>query len=169
MMFPSHLLGTILLGLLLSRVKPFSPRDWMIAVGFGVAIDLDHLLQLPRYVQANGLAALHPANVGQLMAYGSSWQGFMHTPVALLVVAAASIALWSALPLVFWGLHMFQDFVIATRFVRFGSATEWAVVAALLGLVLALLWADHRRLDAPRLAFRHHAAARLGLAAFFEP
>ena len=169
MMFPSHLLGTVLLGLLLSRVRPFSPRDWFIAVGFGVIIDLDHLLQLPAYVQANALASLHPANLGVLMSYGASWQGFMHKPIALLVVAAACVALSSALPLVFWGLHMFQDFVIATRFVVFGSPMEWAIIATLAGLVLALLWADHRRLELPRVAFHHHAAARLGLAAFFRP
>ncbi|HEX2023033.1 MAG TPA: helix-turn-helix domain-containing protein [Candidatus Thermoplasmatota archaeon] len=137
MMFPSHLLATLLIGLLVSRVRPFDARDWALAVGFGVVIDLDHLLQIPAYVATHGLAALRPA---EMMAWGAGWQGFMHTPWALLVVAAATLAFWTWIPFAFWSLHMFQDFVVARHWVRYGSPTEVAITVALATVVAALAW-----------------------------
>lgn len=175
MMLPSHLLGTLLVGLLVSRLAPFRPRDWALAVGFGVVIDLDHLLQIPAYVAANGLGALQP---GEMLAWGGAWQGIMHDPTsAIWIVGGAMLIFRSVLPLLFWGLHMFQDFFIATRVVPFGSGLEWLVVAGLALAVVGLLWLDHRAAvaardarDAPApVAFHHHALARIGLAALIAP
>ena len=166
MMFPSHLLGTVLLGLLLSRIVPFQARDWVIALTFGVLIDLDHLLQIPAYIQANGLAALKP---GEMAQWGGAWQGIMHKPVALALVGFASLALWSWLPLTFWGLHMFQDFVIARHFVTFGGPLEWAIIVALAGIVGLILVLDHRFTAPAGLSLRDHAAARFGIAALLIP
>lgn len=135
-MLPSHLLATLLLGLLLSRVRPFKARDWLLALGFGVAVDLDHALQFPAYVAAHGVAALTPA---AMLQWGGAWQGFMHGPWGLALVAPAVIAFRSPLPLVFWGLHMVQDFVVARHYVRFGGPAEWAIVALLAAAVLVAL------------------------------
>lgn len=150
MMLPSHLLATVLLALLLARRRPFRAKDWLLALGFGVAIDLDHLLQIPAYVMAHGAAALTP---GEMMRWGGAWQGFLHTPWALLPVLGAAAWFRSWWPPVFWGLHMVQDFVVARHYVHFGGPVEWLVVALLAGAVgLAL---HHGRAGAP---FWAHAA-----------
>lgn len=161
MMLPSHLLATLLLGLLLARVRPFRRRDWLLALSFGVLIDLDHLLQVPAYVAAHGVAALQP---GEMLRWGGAWQGFMHDPWALSVVLGAVLAFRSALPLVFWGLHMVQDFVVARHFVHFGGGTEWAIVAGLaLAVVLALETTRQRE------GFLAHARRTFGLPAAGAP
>ena len=136
MMLPSHLLASLLLGLLLCRVRPFEARDWALALGFGVAIDLDHLLQFPSYVATHGVAALSPT---AMLQWGGAWQGFMHGPWALALVVPAMLAFRSPLPLVFWGLHMVQDFVIARHYVHFGGPVEWGIVALLLAAVVLVL------------------------------
>jgi hypothetical protein len=161
MMLPSHLLAALLLGLVISHWRRFTPKDWALALGFSVAIDLDHLLQLPVYIATHGAASL--ARPMEIVHWGEAWQGFMHTPWALILVAAGTVAWRSWVPLLFWGLHMFQDFVIATRFVVFGSPQEWVVVAALAALVAALFWYDHRRHGAREDRLHHHVARRLGL------
>lgn len=135
-MLPSHLLASLLLGLLLARFRPFEARDWLLAVGFGVAIDADHLLQFPAYVATHGTAALTPT---AMLHWGGAWQGFMHTGWALLLVLPAMLVFRSWLPLVFWGLHMVQDFVVARHYVHFGGVGEWVVVGAMAGLLVLVL------------------------------
>lgn len=164
MMFPSHLLATLLVAFAWDRVRPLGPRGWLLALAFGVAIDLDHLLQVPRYLAATGFSGLSAASA---LEYGAGWQGLMHSPWALPVVAAACLLARSPVPLAFWSLHMVQDFVIATRYVRFGSATEWLVVLALAGVVAALFALDHRAATGAgaRRPFHAHVGERIGLAA----
>lgn len=152
-MLPSHLLATLLLGLVAARLwRPFTRTQWALAVAFGVVIDLDHLVQLPAYVALHGAAGLAP---GEMLTWGSAWQGVMHTPWALLLVAPAALLFRSLVPLAFWGLHMVQDFVIARHYVRWGGPEEWLIVAALALAVGALLWLDHRRHGAGRGLVRH--------------
>lgn len=141
MMLPSHLGAALLLGLALSRFIPsWGGKEWILALGFGVVIDLDHLLNLPRFMLANPEKAF---DVQAMVTWGAHWQGFMHTPWALLVVAGAAVLFRSWVPAVFWGLHMFQDFVVATRWVVFGSPTEWAIVGALYAALALLLLGDY--------------------------
>lgn len=131
MMFPSHLLGAACLGLGIGllRGRPFSRQEWTLALAFGVLIDLDHLLAIPAYVSQVGVAAaLDPTNS---FSYGAAWQGFMHKPAALALVAPAMLLWRSAWPGVFWGLHMVQDFVIARHYVGFGSVEEFAIMGGL--------------------------------------
>lgn len=164
MMLPSHLLATLLLGLLLSRLvrRPFGARDWLLAVGFGVAIDVDHLLQVPRYVMENGWGTfLRPA---EMMAWGSQWQGFMHSAWALPLVVGATVAFRSPWPALFWGLHMVLDFVVARHYVRFGSGVEWVIVLLMAAAVGFLLHAG--RGATPLLP---HAARTFGLPPAWTP
>lgn len=161
MMLPSHLLATLLACLLVSIVRPVAPREWLLALAFGVVIDLDHLVQLPRYVASQGTAALSPA---AMLHWGAEWQGFMHTPWALAIVIPAALLFGSWFPVAFWGLHMVQDFVIAKHLVRFGSPLEWAIVAALLVAVSFLFARDHRLHGQGRVWWQH-ALARVGFLA----
>lgn len=160
MMLPSHLLATLLLCLLVSLARPVTPKGWLLAIGFGVAIDLDHLLQIPVYVATHGAGALTPA---AMLAWGGAWQGFMHTPWALALAVPASLVFASWFPLAFWGLHMAQDFVVARHYVRFGGPAEWAIDLALLALVAALFARDLRLHGAGR-PWWQHALARVGIA-----
>lgn len=141
MMLPSHLLAVVLAGLLIDRVRPLGRKGWLLALGFGVAIDVDHLLQVPAYVALHGWGALTPAS---MLAWGSAWQGVMHTPWALVPVLGAAILFRSVVPAAAWGLHMVQDFVIARHLVVFGSPTEWAIVAVLTLLVASVLHLGRR-------------------------
>lgn len=141
MMLPSHLLATLLGCALIGLVRPVAPREWALALAFGVAIDLDHLLQIPAYVASHGWQALTPATMSH---WGASWQGFFHTPWALAVVAPACLLFTSWFPLAFWGLHMVQDFVIARHFVHFGGPVEWMIVGVLAALLAVVVIRDHR-------------------------
>lgn len=158
-MIQSHLLGAVVLGLLLSHARRFAPRDWALALAFAVAIDVDHLIQVPAYVITHGVSDLTPATI---MHWGGAWQGFLHTPWALLVVLPAMFIWRSWIPLAFWGLHMFQDFVIATKFVHFGSAVELWIDVGLVAVAAALFWFDHRT-HAPARNYGRHVAATFGL------
>lgn len=161
MMFPSHLLATILVALLLSKLRPFEAKDWALALGFGVVIDLDHLLQIPRYAATHGgVASL--AQVGDVMRWGADWQGFMHGPWAALVVLVACLGFAGWVPAVFWGLHMFQDFVVARHFVAFGGGVEWVAIAGLAASVLAVLAWEHR-LQGARVPFHGYVRDRVAL------
>lgn len=162
MMVQSHVLGALLVGLVLARFARFGRREWALAFGFSVVIDLDHLLQVPAYVATHppqSLADLAPAKV---MAWGADWQGFMHTWWGLGLVIPFVLAYRSWVPAVFWGLHMFQDFVIARNYVRFGGPTEFALDLALVAACAGIFWVDHWREQAhPNLA--RHVAATFGI------
>lgn len=159
MMLPSHLLASLLVGLVLSQLRRFRPRDWFLAIGFGVAIDLDHLLQLRSFLLAHG--GLGRMDASTVVHWGGSWQGFMHTPLALVLVIPAVLIFRSVVPAAFWLLHMFQDFVIARHYVVFGSPTEWAVDVALLAGVLGLLALDRWR-HGSGAPLHLHAASLVG-------
>lgn len=159
MMFPSHLLATLLVAYVASKVVPMTGKDWILAIAFGVAIDLDHLLQIPRYAATHGgIASL--ARVGEVVRWGAEWQGFMHTPWGLVAVAAACLLFASWAPALFWGLHLFQDFVVARHFVVFGGGVEFAAMAALAAVLLALMAWEHRG-HAGRVAFPHYVRERV--------
>jgi hypothetical protein len=160
MMLPSHLLGVLAVGLLIGllRGRAFRKHEWLLAIGFGVVIDLDHVIAFPAYVAAAGAAALSPSVA---LHYGSAWQGFMHTGWALLVLAPAMLWWRSWWPAVFWGLHMVQDFVIARHYVVWGSAAEWLVVA-LLALAVWGLVAIQRALLRSRASARRGSAEAAG-------
>ena len=160
MMFPSHLLATLLGCALLALVRPVSPREWLLAVSFGVLIDLDHVLQFPAYVATHGWSAATPA---AMLEWGGAWQGFMHTPWALALVLPACFVFTSWFPLAFWGLHMVQDFVIARHLVRFGGPIEWAIDVALLAVLTMLVLRDHRA-HGGGLALGQHVWTRVAMA-----
>lgn len=158
MMLQSHVLAALLLGLVLSRWKRFTPRDWALALGFSAAIDLDHLVQMPMFLATHGTAAL--TSPGTMLSWGHAWQGIMHTPWALVLVIPFMVGFRSAWPLVFWLLHMFQDFVIAAKYVVWGSAMEWWIDLGLVALVALVFALDHRA------APRHEKLSRHVLATF---
>lgn len=159
MMFPSHLLATLLGCALFSLVRPLAPREWALALAFGVVIDLDHLLQLPRYVATHGWGDLTPAAISR---WGGEWQGFMHAPWALLIVLPAMFVFGSWMPLAAWALHMALDFVVARHLVHFGGPLEYAIMAAMLAALVALAVRDHR-MHGGAYDLREHVMARVAM------
>ena len=156
MMLPSHLLATLLGCALLNLARPLAPREWLLALTFGVAIDIDHLLQIPAYIAANGWSQLTPSAITQ---WGGAWQGFMHTPWALALVLPAMFVFSSWMPLAAWALHMILDFIVAKHLVHFGGPTEWLIITTMLAALLALAIRDHR-LHGSGAALREHILAR---------
>lgn len=159
MMFPSHLLATLLGCALLSLARPLEPRDWLLALLFGVAIDLDHLLQIPRYIATHGWTQLDPRTISH---WGADWQGFMHTPWALLILLPATLYFWSWIPLAAWTLHMILDFIVAKHYVHFGGPLEYAIMATMTAALIALALRDHRLHGAER-ALREHVLSRVAM------
>ncbi len=160
MMFPSHLLATILVALVISRLIRLTPGHWTLAILFGVVIDVDHALNFPRYVMAHGGILQADFSVATMSAWGSNWQGFMHTTWAVPVVIAACLLAKHAVPAVFWGLHMVQDFVIARHFVTFGGSVEWIIIGALAASIVGTL-ALHHRVDRVGSPFRSYVKHRV--------
>lgn len=159
-MLPSHLLAVLLACALVAHVRKVLPREWLLAVGFGVVIDIDHLLQFPAYVATHGgFQSLTPATI---LHWGGAWQGVMHTPWALVLVIPVSLFFVSWFPLAFWALHMFQDFVIARHFVRFGGPVEWLIDGVLTILLVWVVLRDHRAHGGGQ-ALREHVMARVSL------
>jgi hypothetical protein len=169
MMAQTSLLAAALLGLAWARgvaKRPLGRTEWTLAVAFAVLIDLDHLENLPRYLATHGGVRAFDATTA--LHWGMQWQGFLHTPWALVLVVPACLVFRSLVPAAFWGLHMVLDFVVATKLVVWGSADEWLLDAALavaLAVVLALSLAGARRSHAPGLTWRRHLAVTFALAA----
>jgi len=82
-------------------------NDAFVALLFGVFIDLDHLIGFGNYAETKGVASL---DLESLMDPGGQWKSALHRPMAIMVVAPASIASRMAVPLVFWGLHVAMDY-----------------------------------------------------------
>lgn len=159
MMLPSHLLATLLGCALLAMVRPMPAREWLLALAFGVVIDLDHLLQFPAYIASHGWSALTP---GAILAWGGEWQGFLHTAWGLALVVPAMFVFGSWIPLAAWGLHMVLDFVVARHLVPFGGPLEWVIIGALSAALFVVLVRDHR-IHGTGAGLREHAIARVAL------
>lgn len=159
MMFPSHLLATLLLGAALHRVRPMRPRDWQLAITFGVLMDLDHAARFPAFVAAEGWRAV--LDPWHMLQWGNEWRGVMHEPmIGGAVAVGAAVVFRSAAPVAFWGLHMVQDFVVARHYVAFGSVEEWAIIGLLLTAALAVFLSEDRAGE----SLRTHWMRRLGFA-----
>lgn len=101
----THLIVT----LLLIQVFLLDRNDAFVALVFGVFIDLDHLMGLKDYTQANGVKAIF--DLDHLMNPGGHWKSVMHNPVAITIVGPLTYASRLAIPLVFWGVHILLDIV----------------------------------------------------------
>jgi len=163
MMLPTHLAATLVGCLLLARWRGLDREGWTLALLFGVAIDVDHLLEVPAYLAAawpaRGLAAFSP---GALAGHGAGWHSIFHAPAFGLVVAAVAIGLRTAVPLAAWALHQTMDWAVGAG-VGFATPAEFALLAALLA-ALAFLARDHVRRTWPGWTVARWARASLAAA-----
>lgn len=145
-MLPTHLLATVVLGLVAARLwDGWDGRAWVLAIAFGVAIDIDHFARVPAYlaeaVPREGLGALSP---WALKAYGGGWTSFFHEPIGAAIVFAVALALASPVPVLAWSLHRGMDSLVGSGLVDFAGPGEWTLLAVL-ALLAAHLGAAHVR------------------------
>lgn len=103
MLTPTHFAIVVFAAMLLRLNR----GEWLVALMFGVVIDVDHLFALPRYVEDNGWSAV----LRQTWDDGSGlpWKSWFHYPMAAIVVGHLSVGWRFALPLSFWALHLGMD------------------------------------------------------------
>jgi hypothetical protein len=77
-------------------------QDRVLAYAFGMAVDVDHLVKLPFYLRAVGL---HDKR-------GYYWRSSLQEPVALLWILPLCYFLGTAVPLLFFAIHVALDYSV---------------------------------------------------------
>ncbi|MFA7341799.1 MAG: hypothetical protein WCY65_01325 [Candidatus Methanomethylophilaceae archaeon] len=122
----------ILVVIILIKVLHLDRNEAFVAILFGVLLDLDHLMGVPAYISEYGWAAVF--NIDSLLHNDVQWKSSMHGAEAFIVVSAVSILLRMYIPLLFWSVHVFMDWVQ----VSYWNIVAWPEVffMALLGGVI---------------------------------
>ena len=94
----SHVLVTTL-GVKLFHLKG---RSVVLAYLFGVAVDIDHLIKAPFYLRSMGWRNRR----------GYYWRSSLQEPVALLWIVPLCIFLGTAVPAVFFLIHLAMDYAV---------------------------------------------------------
>jgi hypothetical protein len=94
----THVLATTL-GV---KLMGLDARDTVLAYLFGVAVDIDHLIKAPFYYRAVGLANKKDYY----------WRSSLQEPVALLWIIPLSLLLQTAVPVVFFLIHVAMDYLV---------------------------------------------------------
>lgn len=129
----THLAATLLLAWIGSRVIPgWDARAWMLAILFGVAIDVDHLLEVPAYlaqeVPRQGWGALSPWS---LKAHGAGWISVLHSPFGGALALSVAVIFQSPAPFAAWLLHKWMDWTIGKDKLEFAGPAELSILAVL--------------------------------------
>jgi hypothetical protein len=94
----THVLATTL-GV---KILGLKGRNAVLAYLFGVAVDIDHLLKAPFYLRSVGLRS-HK---------GYYWRSSLQEPVALLWIVPLCLLLRTAVPAVFFCIHLLMDYAV---------------------------------------------------------
>ncbi len=78
-------------------------REVVLAYGFGVGVDVDHIVKAPLYLRKNGLK--NEKNY--------HWRTSLQEPIALLWIIPLSIFLRSYAPVIFFLLHCLLDYLVS--------------------------------------------------------
>jgi len=95
----THILATTL-GV---QVLGLHDGDVALAYGFGVAVDIDHLVKAPFYLRAVGLRDKR----------GYYWRSSLQEPVAYLWIIPLCLMLGTFVPLVFFTIHLLMDYSVS--------------------------------------------------------
>jgi hypothetical protein len=90
-------------------------RDAALAYGFGVAVDVDHALKAPFYLRAVGLRDQR----------GYYWRSSLQEPVAFLWIAPLCLWLGTAVPLLFFAVHLLMDYSVSFEKMPFYPYSSW--------------------------------------------
>jgi hypothetical protein len=94
----THVLATTL-GV---KLMGLDGRDTVLAYLFGVAVDIDHLIKAPFYYRAVGLANKKDYY----------WRSSLQEPVALFWIIPLSVLLQTAVPVIFFLIHVAMDYLV---------------------------------------------------------
>lgn len=102
MIFSTHILVTTALGKIMGLQ---TARDWFLAFLFGVLVDLDHLKVLRKKYRPNQ---------DWIRFFTREWpiRSFLQEPFSLFWVAPLSFFLKTPVPMIFWSLHVFLDYLV---------------------------------------------------------
>jgi membrane-bound metal-dependent hydrolase YbcI (DUF457 family) len=93
----------ILVTLVFARVGNLSGIDIFLALLFGVAIDLDHLIKVPLYIKQNGLKVVRYWN----------WRTSFQEPVSYLWIIPLCIYFQTWVPVFFFTTHIVLDYLMS--------------------------------------------------------
>jgi hypothetical protein len=77
-------------------------QDAALAYAFGIGQDIDHLIKLPFYLRAVGLKNRK----------GYYWRSSLQEPVSLLWIIPLCVVLGTAVPALFFSIHLFLDYSV---------------------------------------------------------
>ena len=142
MTIATHFLATTL-GV---QVLGLEGRDKVLAYAFGMGVDIDHAIKAPFYLRAVGLKDRR----------GYYWRSSLQEPVALLWIVPLALFLGSAIPILFFVIHVAMDYSVRFEKMPFYPYSPWvtrgwlirvpdkvkegALFAVLLVLNVALYW-----------------------------
>jgi hypothetical protein len=86
-----------------------------LAYGFGVAVDVDHALKAPFYLRAVGLRDQR----------GYYWRSSLQEPVAFLWIAPLCLWLGTAVPLLFFAIHLLMDYSVSFEKMPLYPYSRW--------------------------------------------
>jgi hypothetical protein len=78
-------------------------RERLLAYAFGCAVDVDHIIKAPFYLKAVGLKEKK---------LGYYWRSSLQEPVALLWIFPLCLALGTAVPILFFTMHVAMDYSV---------------------------------------------------------
>jgi hypothetical protein len=110
-------------------------HERFVALLFGVFIDFDHLLAVPRYLAGN--------SVSSMMAFGFEdpeglpWKSLLHRPMGAFIVIPMAVGWRFLVPAAFWGIHILMD-AFQQSSAMYSVALEACLFAAAVGAIVAL-------------------------------
>ena len=108
-------------------------NEWVVALSFGVLIDADHLLALPRYVHDNGAAAILAPTWDD--GSGLPWKSAYHHGDGAFVVGYLSVGSRLFYPFIFWGIHLAMD-ELQLAAIEYSTSIEVAILStSIIGIV----------------------------------
>ncbi|MFX1514057.1 MAG: hypothetical protein ACFFCQ_15870 [Promethearchaeota archaeon] len=98
-----NVIAHVLVTWVLVELFNLSEYEMILAVLFGVVIDLDHLVKVPIYVKENGLKVVRHWN----------WRTGLQEPVSLLWIIPISFFLQTWVPIFFFLMHLSLDYLMS--------------------------------------------------------
>lgn len=95
------------IAVLLLMVLSLNRHERFVALLFGVFIDVDHLLALPRFLADNSLSSVMTLSFEDPS--GLPWKSLLHRPVGAFIVLPMAIGWRFMIPAAFWGIHIATD------------------------------------------------------------
>lgn len=98
--------------------------DIFLAYGFGIGVDIDHLVKAPLYYKKHKFQKVRHYH----------WRTSLQEPVSLLWIVPLSIFLQTPVPVIFFLLHVFLDYLMSYEKMPFFPFSKWKTSGFLVSL-----------------------------------